>query len=83
MPITIQPAVLKYRNGQGEFQAADCLKGDPADVIDDEAGVGDTNVTFSADKLTEMNAELLTLINAFGLSVVNGALCVSFEEESV
>ena len=29
MPITLQPATLKYKNGQGVFQSADCLKGDP------------------------------------------------------
>ena len=28
MPITIQTAALKYKNSQGTFQVADCLKGD-------------------------------------------------------
>ena len=28
MPVTIQPATLKYKNGQGVYQSADCLKGD-------------------------------------------------------
>ena len=28
MPITIQTATLKYKNSQGTFQVADCLKGD-------------------------------------------------------
>ena len=29
MPITIYPATLKYKNSQGTFQSADCIKGDP------------------------------------------------------
>ena len=28
MPITIQPATLKYKNSNGTFVSADCLKGD-------------------------------------------------------
>lgn len=28
MPITIVPATLKYKNSQGVYQVADCLKGD-------------------------------------------------------
>ena len=28
MPITIQPATLKYKNSQGTYQVATCLKGD-------------------------------------------------------
>lgn len=28
MPITIQPATLKYKNSQGIYQVASCLKGD-------------------------------------------------------
>ena len=138
MPVTIQLTGLKYKNSQGQFQSADCLKGEDADIsiiapdyseltfpvnagklcthdlklyrakqkiptsenwteshwdertieeelaakytkpaggipasdladgvipdiIDDEAGAGDTDVTFSADKLT---TDLLSLSNA-------------------
>lgn len=32
MPITIYPATLKYKNSQGTFQNADCLKGDKGDT---------------------------------------------------
>ncbi len=32
MPVTLQLAGLKYKNGQGQFQSADCLKGEDADV---------------------------------------------------
>lgn len=28
MPITIYPTTLKYKNSQGTYQTADCLKGD-------------------------------------------------------
>lgn len=59
MPITIQPATLKYKNGQGQFQSADCIKGDPGRdggdptvLIDDTAGTGVTNKTWSANKIT-------------------------------
>ena len=37
--------------------------GDPGDLIDDEAGAGDTDVTFSADKLTADHNSLLNAIN--------------------
>ena len=32
MPIQIRPAALKYKNGQGQYQSADCLKGDTPDI---------------------------------------------------
>ena len=142
MPVTIQLTGLKYKNSQGQFQSADCLKGEDADIsiiapdyselifpvsagelcthdlklyrakqdiptsenwteshwdertieeelaakytkpaggipatdladgvipdiIDDEAGAGDTDVTFSADKLT---TDLFSLSNALNQS---------------
>lgn len=37
--------------------------GDPGDLIDDEAGAGDTDVTFSADKLTADHNSLLNAID--------------------
>ena len=37
--------------------------GTSADVIDDTAGAGDTDVTFSADKLTSMNSSLLNALS--------------------
>lgn len=57
MPVTLQPTTLKYKDGQ-TFVSADCLKGDPGSpgdptqLIDDTAGSGDTDKTWSADKLT-------------------------------
>ena len=38
--------------------------GDPGDLIDDTAGAGDTNKTFSADKLTADHSNLLNAISA-------------------
>lgn len=38
--------------------------GDPGDLIDDTAGVGDTNKTFSADKLATDHSGLLNEINS-------------------
>lgn len=32
MPVTLQPSILKYKNGNGNYQNADCLKGDSAYV---------------------------------------------------
>ncbi len=32
MPVTIQLTGLKYKNSQGQFQSADCLKGEDADI---------------------------------------------------
>lgn len=32
MPVTLQVTGLKYRNSQGQFQSADCLKGESADI---------------------------------------------------
>lgn len=32
MPVTIQPTTLKYKDSNGQFISADCLKGDPVDV---------------------------------------------------
>ena len=57
MPVTLQPTTLKYKDGQ-TFVSADCLKGDPGSpgdptqLIDDTAGSGDTDKTWSADKLS-------------------------------
>ena len=31
MPVNIQPATLKYKNSNGVYQSADCLKGDKGD----------------------------------------------------
>ena len=93
---------------------------DPEDLIDDTAGVGDTNKTFSADKLATDHSSLLNALNQstsatnsdigkahspktvvdgkvtewqyvevggggqsdIGLSVVNGEICVTYEEAS-
>ena len=34
MPITIQPATLKYKNNEGTYQSVDCLKGEDGASID-------------------------------------------------
>jgi hypothetical protein len=68
MPITIQPTTLRYKNGN-IFQSVDCLKGDkgdpgdPSSLIDDEAGIGDTDKVVSADKHATDKAALLNAIN--------------------
>ena len=31
MPVTLQPATLKYKNSNNQYQSADCLKGDKGD----------------------------------------------------
>lgn len=41
----------------------DVMDGTAADVIDDQAGAGDTDVTFSADKLATDHSSLLSAIN--------------------
>lgn len=51
MPVTLQPSAVKYKDSQGTFQSIDCLTADPAQLIDDTAGDGDTNKTWSADKI--------------------------------
>lgn len=62
MPVTIQPATLRYKNGDGQFQTADCIKGDigdPSIIIDDTAGSGDTGKVWSADKVSsELDGKL-------------------------
>lgn len=35
MPVTLQPTTLKYKNSNGVFQSADCIKGDKGDQGDD------------------------------------------------
>ena len=53
-----------------------------AEVIDDTAGAGDTDKTWSADKLADETSQLMNAIQGIGLVVDNnGKLCVSFEEE--
>ena len=47
MPITLQPATLRYKNSQGQFQTADCIKGDPTDVS------GKANLTTVAVQFVE------------------------------
>lgn len=34
MPFTFVPATLKYKKENGDFESADCIKGEPTDVID-------------------------------------------------
>ena len=46
--------------------------GDPGDIIDDTAGAGDTDKTFSADKLTAMNSSLLNAINVLQPTATSG-----------
>lgn len=81
MPVTIYPTSLKYKNQNNEFQSATAIKGDDyiltaqdkadiaelaaSDLIDDTAGVGDEDVTWSADKIAGelANAETVDLSN--------------------
>lgn len=51
------------KNGTTTASVSDGADGDPGDIIDDTAGAGDTDKTFSADKLTTMNSELLNAIS--------------------
>lgn len=46
------------KNGTTTASVSDGADGDPGDIIDDTAGAGDTDKTFSADKLTAMDSEL-------------------------
>ena len=52
-----------YSDGQQLAQISDGEDGQSADVIDDTAGAGDTDKTFSANKLTEDHSALLSAIN--------------------
>lgn len=94
MPITIYPTTLKYKNSSGTFQSADCLKGDqgipgdPTELIDDTAGSGDTDKTWSADKLTDEFGAKYTkpsggipasdIAKTYGIIGVDGSLCADF-----
>ena len=80
MPITIYPTTLKYKNGS-TFQSADCLRGeqgiqgipgDPTELIDDTAGTGDTDKTWSADKVSKIVPAVTSADNGKFLRVVEG-----------
>ena len=113
-----------YSKPSGGIPASDLAAGvipDPTELINDEAGAGDTDVTFSADKLTTDFSSLSNALNQstaatnsdigkahspktvvdgkvtewqyvevgggggqtdIGLSVVNGEICVTYEEAS-
>ena len=58
--------------------AAESAIPDPTSIIDDTAGDGDTNKTWSADKLNDVKSE----IEQNGFSVVDGKLCITYEPES-
>ena len=64
-------------DGEGGASWQDPTGGDPTEIIDDNAGSGDTDKVWSADK----SHELLTEINSTGFSVVDGKLCMTFETE--
>jgi hypothetical protein len=51
------------KNGTTVASVSDGADGDPGDIIDDTAGAGDTDVTFSADKLTADHSSLLNQID--------------------
>ena len=147
MPITIQPTTLRYKDENGVYRQADCLKGEQGysptatvaniegghrlsitdtngtttiDVMDGEKGEGITEITVNddgtltitygdgesvrtgslkgdpghtpvrgtdywtaADKaeiVTQAVSETEADLNRFGLSIVNGQLCVTYEE---
>ena len=56
--------------------------GDPTQLIDDTAGEGQTGKTWSADKLDETTSQLLNAINELGLTVADGKLCITVEDEN-
>ena len=66
MPITMTPGDMKYRDENGVYHDLNYIKGD---VIDDTAGAGDTDVTFSADKLTTDYSNLSSEINGIEESI--------------
>ena len=51
------------KNGTTTASVSDGADGDPGDIIDDTAGAGDTDKTFSADKLTADHSSLLSAID--------------------
>lgn len=64
MPVTIFSGRMKYRDENGDYQNLEAIKGDkgdpgdPTELIDDTAGEGDTDKTWSADKLdSEFSAQ--------------------------
>lgn len=76
MPVYIQPATMKYKDGS-IYHGADCLKGDKGDkgdpgdkgepgnaTIDDTAGKGDTTKVWSADK--SISAMAVTVLSPIG-----------------
>lgn len=56
MPVTIQPATLRYKNGEGEYQSADCIKGDKGDRGETgatgETGAAGVSPTVSVSEIT-------------------------------
>ena len=70
-----------YSDGQQLAQISDGEDGQSADVIDDTAGAGDTDKTFSANKLTEDHSALLSAINEkFGRENIGDGLDVEYDE---
>ena len=67
----------KPASGIPASDIADGVIPDPTSIIDDTAGDGDTNKVWSADK----SADLMSAFDALGLSVVNGEICITVEEE--
>lgn len=69
------------KNGTTTAQVSDGADG--TDIIDDNAGAGDTDKTFSADKLISEFGDVMSQINSTGFSVVNGKLCITYNNEGV
>lgn len=51
-------------DGEGGYSWEDPTGGDPTEIIDDEAGAGDTDKVFSADKLTTDFSAVMSAISA-------------------
>ena len=78
MPVTIQPATLKYKNNSGVFLEADCLRGpagDPTQLIDDTAGAGDTDKVWSADKTLDEIMAVSPVLPVFTMGEQNEVQC--------
>lgn len=58
MPVTIQLTGLKYKNSQGQFQSADCLKGEDADISIIAPDYSELTFPVSAGKLCTHDLKL-------------------------
>ena len=64
MPVTIQPATLKYKDSVGSYQSADCLKGDKGDKGDP------TDVQVNGTSIVSSGVANIPLANSSNFGVV-------------